>query len=373
MDSALTVYIDFKSPYAYLAVEPTRRLARELAIQIDWMPFVLDIPSYLGSARLDKSGKVAAQSRSDSQWSMVKYAYADCRRYARLRDKIIRGTVKIWDTNLAAIGMLWAKHQGEDILHRYTDGIYAPFWRRELDLEDVAVVEGVLADAGAAIEGFRAFSLAEGLVENESIQEAAFDRGIFGVPTYVLGEELYFGREHLPRIRWLLQGAVGACPDIAYELEPGSHIEPAEGAALSVGIGLEDPESLLAIPEILASVEDLDIELSWYALPEKGPGRQHDGKDQSRGGRHRRYRTENRRQDRHRYCGDDATKGDIPGRVVDLLRQNNIEIADTTPPDSGQSPVSAPGYVGSPVFMQGQEVYVGRQHLPLIRARFERR
>ena len=59
MDSALTVYIDFKSPYAYLAVEPTRRLARELAIQIDWMPFVLDIPSYLGSARLGSSGEVA--------------------------------------------------------------------------------------------------------------------------------------------------------------------------------------------------------------------------------------------------------------------------------------------------------------------------
>jgi 2-hydroxychromene-2-carboxylate isomerase len=45
----LTVYIDFKSPYAYLAIEPTRRLAKELQIEVDWYPFVLDIPSYLGN------------------------------------------------------------------------------------------------------------------------------------------------------------------------------------------------------------------------------------------------------------------------------------------------------------------------------------
>ncbi len=39
---ALTVYVDFKSHYAYLAVEPTRRLAQELHIDIDWQPFVLE-------------------------------------------------------------------------------------------------------------------------------------------------------------------------------------------------------------------------------------------------------------------------------------------------------------------------------------------
>ena len=304
---------------------------------------------------------------------MVKYAYADCRRYARLRDKVIRGTEKIWDTNLGAIGMLWAKGQGEDVLHRYIDGVYAPFWRRELDLEDVAVVEAVLAAAGAAVEGFRAFSLGEGAEANANIQAAAFDRGIFGVPTYVLDKELYFGREHLPRIRWLLQGAQGNCPDIAYELEPGSHIEPATGASLNIGIGLEDPESLVAIPGILATLGDLDIEISWYALPKKEHRRKDDGKDQSRGGRHRRYRAANRRQDRQRYCGDDAAMGDIEGRVIELLRQHDIEIADKAPPEGGQSPISAPGYVGSPVFTQGDEVYVGRQHLPLIRARFEQR
>ena len=63
-DRSLIVYIDFKSPYAYLAVEPTRRMLNELGLSADWRPFVLDIPSYLGTAKLDKAGKVAKQNPS---------------------------------------------------------------------------------------------------------------------------------------------------------------------------------------------------------------------------------------------------------------------------------------------------------------------
>ena len=112
-DRSLIVYIDFKSPYAYLAVEPTRRMLNELGLSADWRPFVLDIPSYLGTAKLDKAGKVAKQNRSEEQWSGVKYAYYDCRRYANLRDLTVRGTVKIWNTDLPALGMQWAKQHRE--------------------------------------------------------------------------------------------------------------------------------------------------------------------------------------------------------------------------------------------------------------------
>ena len=63
-DVPLAVYIDLKSPYAYLAIEPTRAMAGALGIAIDWRPFTLDIPSYLGSAKLDKRGKVEKSQRT---------------------------------------------------------------------------------------------------------------------------------------------------------------------------------------------------------------------------------------------------------------------------------------------------------------------
>ena len=99
-EAPLIIYIDFKSPYAYLSIAPTREMLSQLGLVADWRPFVLDIPSYLGSAKLDRSGKkIASENRSEEQWSGVKYAYFDCRRYANLRNITIKGTVKIWNTD----------------------------------------------------------------------------------------------------------------------------------------------------------------------------------------------------------------------------------------------------------------------------------
>ena len=214
-DAALAVYIDLKSPYAYIAVEPTRAMAASLGVVIDWRPFTLDIPSYLGSARLDKSGKVASSNRTPQQWTGVRYAYRDARRYAGLRDKTLRGTEKIWDSSLAGIAMLWAKRQGADVFDRFIDGAYRPFWSRELDIEDLGVLESVLREAGAEVEGFSAFTNGPGRVEHDELNRAAFDAGVFGVPTYLVGDEMWFGREHLPRVAWLLGGATGPAPDVA--------------------------------------------------------------------------------------------------------------------------------------------------------------
>ncbi len=80
MNRTLTAYIDLKSPYAYLAIEPTRRLARRCGVALDWLPYTLDIPSYLGSAKVDETGQVIEQDRSPHQWRRVKYSYMDVRR-----------------------------------------------------------------------------------------------------------------------------------------------------------------------------------------------------------------------------------------------------------------------------------------------------
>ena len=47
---------------------------------IEWLPYTLDIPSYLGSARLDKRGEVIESNRNAHQWRRVRYSYMDCRR-----------------------------------------------------------------------------------------------------------------------------------------------------------------------------------------------------------------------------------------------------------------------------------------------------
>ena len=34
----VTVYIDYKSPYVYLAKDPARELEREFDVRLDWLP-----------------------------------------------------------------------------------------------------------------------------------------------------------------------------------------------------------------------------------------------------------------------------------------------------------------------------------------------
>ena len=69
----VTVYIDYKSPYAYLAKDPAYALARDFGVTLDWLPYSLDIPGFLGSARLDANGQVIEENRNAHQWRRVKY------------------------------------------------------------------------------------------------------------------------------------------------------------------------------------------------------------------------------------------------------------------------------------------------------------
>lgn len=213
--SELEVFIDFKSPYAFIAKDLTYALEQEFGVEIDWYPLTLNIGSYLGTAKKNDAGKVVESQRSGNQWLSVKYAYKDARRYANLRGLTLKGTQKIWDTSLAGIAMLWAKQQGHDILKAFIDLGFERFWRRELDLEDLQVVINLLEESGAKADGFAEWQADQGRIEHDDLQRSFLDAGIYGVPTYRIGGETYFGREHLPRIRWHLAGESGPLPDIA--------------------------------------------------------------------------------------------------------------------------------------------------------------
>ena len=197
----VTVYTDYKSPYAYIAKDLIYQMAEQTGAVLDWLPYTLDIPSYRGSAEVDDAGRIISENRTPHQWRQVRYAYMDCRREANKRGLMLRGTQKIWDSSIAAIGLLWAKRQGDAILRGYTDRTFERFWRRELDIEDPAVVEAVLAEASADVAGFADFLAGEGRAGHDAIRAAAEAAGVFGVPSFIVDGELYWGKEHLPAIR----------------------------------------------------------------------------------------------------------------------------------------------------------------------------
>ncbi len=419
----LIVYVDFKSPYAYLAIEPTYTLGAELGIEIDWRPFTLDIPSYLGSARLNQAGKVVEEKRSPGQWSRVKYAYHDVRRYGSLRGMIIRGAVKMWDSSLAGIGMMWAKAHSAAALRAYSALVYERFWKRELDLEDAGVIEGMLAEAGARTMGFRDYASGEGRAVYDGLQRAAFDAGIFGVPTYVVDGEIFFGREHLPRIRWMLTGRSGAPPDITYPipLADSAATRATSGDQLSVVIDFKSPQAYLAIAPTCALTDELGISIDWRPLivtPSKAVA-----SGDERGARHRRIRADYLDHDIARYAADrglamgrlhrrqDSTLAAIGllwaqrqsaalarayveqvfkrywGEQLDIEDERSIRalLAELKAPVTGfegfasgdgraeldriQAELRDRGVFDVPTYILDDDIFFGRQHLPLLRSR----
>ncbi|MBO0710877.1 MAG: DsbA family protein [Acetobacteraceae bacterium] len=201
----VSVYSDYKSPYAYLAKDLAFALEREFPVRLEVLPYTLDIPKFLGSAEVDAAGRVIREERNDHQWRRVRYSYMDVRRQAAKRGLTVLGPRKIWDSVPAAIGMLYAQHQGKRVFRAYHDRVFERFWRRDLDIENTDILAAVLREAGGDASGFSDYLNGAGRREHDAIQARAHEVGVFGVPSFVVDGELYWGSEHLPDIRALLR------------------------------------------------------------------------------------------------------------------------------------------------------------------------
>lgn len=200
----LDVFVDLKSPYAFLAVVPTYALESDFFVELVWHFFVLNLPKSYGSAEVgDRDNKVkpGKSNRTPAQWRAVKYAYANARRFAVEGQPPLRifGTKKIWDTRLAGIAFAFADLQGK--LREFQQRLWPKFWRRELDAEDPRAICGVLESAGVDTAEFDQFANSSGVKILAYMQFQANRHGIFGVPTFVIDGDAFWGREHLPLIR----------------------------------------------------------------------------------------------------------------------------------------------------------------------------
>ena len=192
-------FFDYKSPYAYLAQEATYELAAQPGITVEWLPYTLQIDKYLGSAKLDAGGEDTVGTRNDHQWRRVKYSYMDCRREANRRGLTIRGPRKIFDSSIANIGFLFVSQQGD--FRPFHDAAFERFFRRELDIDDVASVAGLMTEMRFDATGFETFIASGGRAMHDAIVVEAEAAGVFGVPGYLVDGELFWGLERLVRVR----------------------------------------------------------------------------------------------------------------------------------------------------------------------------
>jgi 2-hydroxychromene-2-carboxylate isomerase len=100
-------------------------------------------------------------------------------------------------------GALVAERDG--YLMKYIDAMVDAMWEQGLKLDDAEVLHKALSDAGFDADKIMTDmgdeAIKAKLLENTN---AAVERGAFGIPTFFVGEEMFFGKERLGQVEELL-------------------------------------------------------------------------------------------------------------------------------------------------------------------------
>ena len=179
------VYTDYKSPYAFVANKSIFALEQEHGVQLEWLPYTLRIPEFMGSV----------EARTPHFWRKVRYLYMDARRFANAQGLTMKGPRRIYNAFYSSAGMLFAQRCG--IFRAYHDTVFQRFWSHEIEIDDLADIAGVIASIGGSAKDFEAYVSGPAREEHDRIIDEAEALGVFGVPTMVFNGELFWGGDRI--------------------------------------------------------------------------------------------------------------------------------------------------------------------------------
>ena len=206
-DASITVYLDMKSPHAYIAVRPTLELARDYRITLDFRPYTLSYTGMGISKSLKNNERRPPSPEADRRARMF---YATARQYTAIQRIPLRSPYRLLDAQLAHRTFLFAKKQGMEIPFMMSVCLrgWGSGWR-DIEIESLDQIRNTLADLNVNLDGFETFVDPDGPGEQELSRciEDAHASGFVGTPHYVFHDDAsdrqigLFGREHLTLIR----------------------------------------------------------------------------------------------------------------------------------------------------------------------------
>ena len=108
-----------------------------------------------------------------------------------------------------------------DALPRFLEAALAAMWEAGADLSQEAPLRAVLEGADLDAERIAAEAQTQAIKDAlRDATQAAADRGAFGVPTFFVGAEMWFGKE---RIGAVLDASQGASASAGPSSRPGEH------------------------------------------------------------------------------------------------------------------------------------------------------
>lgn len=214
MPRTVEFLFDFVSPTAYLAYMALPRIADHADAMVVWTPV------YLTGISEAVGGATPPMIASRARW-MAEDAARWARHYGIPFQPNSASPVDTLPILLGAVAFM-----DDPLIRPYCDVMFKAIWVEDRDLSQEAELNAVLdrlgMDPGIFHERIADPAIRERLRENT---DDAVARGVFGVPTFFVGEKLHFGQDRL----WMVAEDLGVPPVEAFEIAlGGQEREPAE-------------------------------------------------------------------------------------------------------------------------------------------------
>ena len=187
MTKTVEFYFDFGSPYSYLAHKALPAIAAARGAQVLWRPMLL------GGVFKATGNHSPAEIPAKSRWM-----HQDMQRWAARYGAVFRFNPHFPINTLVLMrGAVGMQLRGADF-HRYRDAIFQAMWGEPRNLGDPAELAAALRQAGLDADAFAALAndaVVKELLKNHT--EEAVARGVFGAPTFFVGDEMFWGQDRL--------------------------------------------------------------------------------------------------------------------------------------------------------------------------------
>ncbi len=194
MTKTVEFIFDFGSPNAYLAYGVLKAIAARTSSQVVLTPCLLG-----GLFKI--TGNQAPMTAFGGIQGKLAYEALETKRFVA-KHKLDRYQFNPHfpvNTLLIMRGLVAARRQGVE--QAYLDAVMAGMWERGLKMDDPQVVAAALTEAGLDAEAIlEATQDPEVKAELLANTERAAARGAFGIPTFFVGDEMFFGKERLGQI-----------------------------------------------------------------------------------------------------------------------------------------------------------------------------
>lgn len=201
MTRTVEFILDVAAPNGYLAWYPLKDIATRTGAEL------VVTPVFLGGMH-KLTGNAPPMFRDADVRGKVEYAQVEFDRFVR-RHGLGRFAMH---PNLPFNSILPQRClvAVDDIDRKAMVGALLPaIWERNIDCGDETAVMGVLCDAGfdgeEIIERTRREPVEQRLIDNTS---HAVERGAFGIPTFFVDREMWFGKERLGQLESYLKGGM---------------------------------------------------------------------------------------------------------------------------------------------------------------------